>query len=219
MAAVLPRVRGPLFCGATTRSADRTDCRRPAGWGTNHPGWGRCKLHAGSSPNHVESAAMQQAKATARIFAVPREVHPLDGMMECYWRTAGVVDAIEAICSQLLPDEMVWGLVEEKTGADGGTGEVGESPAPPERKYGAGVNTWIKLFGAERDRMFREGEAILKLDLASRQVELAQSQVSALVQVLLSPDLGLSQDQLRVAARLLRGLERSAAPAIEGTAA
>ena len=157
---------------------------------------------------------MQQAKATARVFAVPREVHPLDGMMECYWRTAGVVDAIEAICSQLLPDEMVWGLVEEKKIGDG-DGEGGESLTPPERKYGAGVNTWIKLFAAERDRMFREGEAILKLDLASRQVELAQTQVSALVQVLLSPDLGLSQDQRRIAARLLRGLERAAPAVIE----
>lgn len=34
-------------CGAKTRRM--TACRRPAGWGTGHPGDGRCKLHGGSS--------------------------------------------------------------------------------------------------------------------------------------------------------------------------
>jgi hypothetical protein len=32
-------------CGAKTRSGDA--CRLPAGWGTDHPGTGRCKLHGG----------------------------------------------------------------------------------------------------------------------------------------------------------------------------
>lgn len=35
-------------CGSTTRRG--TPCQRPAGWGTNHPGEGRCKLHGGASP-------------------------------------------------------------------------------------------------------------------------------------------------------------------------
>lgn len=35
-------------CGARTRAG--TPCRRPAGWGTWHPGAGRCKLHGGSTP-------------------------------------------------------------------------------------------------------------------------------------------------------------------------
>lgn len=36
------------FCNARTRGG--TPCRRPAGWGTDHAGTGRCKLHAGCSP-------------------------------------------------------------------------------------------------------------------------------------------------------------------------
>lgn len=35
------------YCGAKTRKG--TPCRRPAGWGTSHPGTGRCKLHGGAS--------------------------------------------------------------------------------------------------------------------------------------------------------------------------
>ena len=34
-------------CGARTRAG--TPCQRPAGWGTKHPGSGKCKLHGGAS--------------------------------------------------------------------------------------------------------------------------------------------------------------------------
>ena len=34
-------------CGAKTRAG--TPCKQPAGWGTDHPGQGRCKLHGGAS--------------------------------------------------------------------------------------------------------------------------------------------------------------------------
>ena len=35
------------YCGAKTRKG--TPCRRPAGWGTDHVGTGKCKLHGGAS--------------------------------------------------------------------------------------------------------------------------------------------------------------------------
>lgn len=37
------------FCGASKRQGEGT-CTRPAGWGTDHVGAGRCKLHGGLSP-------------------------------------------------------------------------------------------------------------------------------------------------------------------------
>lgn len=42
------------LCGAKTKSTGEP-CRRTAGWGTDHPGEGRCKLHGGKSkcgPEH-----------------------------------------------------------------------------------------------------------------------------------------------------------------------
>ncbi len=39
-------------CGAKTRAG--TPCRHPAGWGTDHVGEGRCKLHGGSSLRGVQ---------------------------------------------------------------------------------------------------------------------------------------------------------------------
>lgn len=40
-------------CGARTRSGE--PCRQAAGWGTDHPGVGRCKLHGGATPRGVDS--------------------------------------------------------------------------------------------------------------------------------------------------------------------
>jgi len=42
----LPAVR--TYCGAKKRQGEGT-CTQPAGWGTDHVGFGRCKLHAGRS--------------------------------------------------------------------------------------------------------------------------------------------------------------------------
>lgn len=41
------------LCGAKTRRG--TLCQQHAGWGTEHPGEGRCKLHGGASPRGVAS--------------------------------------------------------------------------------------------------------------------------------------------------------------------
>ena len=41
------KVYDKKYCGAKTRAG--TPCRRPAGWGTDHVGEGRCKLHGGKS--------------------------------------------------------------------------------------------------------------------------------------------------------------------------
>jgi hypothetical protein len=51
------------LCGAKTRSG--TPCERPAGWGTDHVGEGRCKLHGGCSPGGPITNG-RQAKKTSR---------------------------------------------------------------------------------------------------------------------------------------------------------
>jgi hypothetical protein len=37
------------ICGAKTKK-DGSPCQKPAGWGTDHQGVGKCKLHVGASP-------------------------------------------------------------------------------------------------------------------------------------------------------------------------
>jgi hypothetical protein len=152
---------------------------------------------------------MAQAQATAQLFGVPREVDPITGMLEAYHQTMGILDAVEAMCMQLLPAEVVWGVVKEKRVGEGeGGGDDAEGLTPVEREYAPGVHIWVKLLEAWHDRAFTEAERILKLDLDSRRVELSQGHVAAMVTVLLSPDLALSDDQRRAAARILRGMDQ-----------
>lgn len=48
-------------CGGKKHS-DGTPCQRPAGWGTDHVGFGKCKLHMGGVPA-VKAAAEKQRAA------------------------------------------------------------------------------------------------------------------------------------------------------------
>lgn len=213
------KVRGPLFCGAKLANRDGT-CRQGAGYDTTHTGWGRCKLHGGATKSHIEAAAIAHAQATARLFGVPRQIHPLDGLLEDYYRSTGLVDAYEAMCMQLLPEEVVWGIIgEERSTVSEEEGGEPLTPAEIKTRFGAAVHIWVKVLNEERDRRNKLGEAILRLDIDSRRAEFQASQVAQLVAVLLSPELHLNEDQRRAAARILRSLETDQPAAIEGTLA
>ncbi len=58
---------GKLLCGAFARSAGRP-CRKPAGWGTDHPGSGKCRLHggAGSGPPKGNSNSRKHGLSAER---------------------------------------------------------------------------------------------------------------------------------------------------------
>jgi hypothetical protein len=48
-------IRKPVtLCGAKGRQG--TPCRRPAGWGTDHAGFGTCKFHTGSTRTQAKHA-------------------------------------------------------------------------------------------------------------------------------------------------------------------
>ena len=48
------------ICGAKTRAG--TPCKQKAGWGTNHVGEGRCKLHGGKSTGPKDKEKLRQNK-------------------------------------------------------------------------------------------------------------------------------------------------------------
>lgn len=51
------------FCGAKTRAG--TPCRKTAGWGTDHVGVGRCRLHGGATP--IKHGARSQLRRYGRL--------------------------------------------------------------------------------------------------------------------------------------------------------
>jgi hypothetical protein len=101
-------------CGAKTRSGSL--CALPAGWGTVHPGVGRCKLHGGSTPNHnahAERVLTDRAEASALAELHSRGVPPLGNPLVVLAQLAaearewqvimrGQVSALESV-SQMTP--------------------------------------------------------------------------------------------------------------------
>jgi hypothetical protein len=71
-----PEGDGRRLCGAKTPKRGGT-CGKPAGWNTSHPGYGRCRLHGGMTPNHVKAALREQGLAQMRVDVQEIDVDPL----------------------------------------------------------------------------------------------------------------------------------------------
>lgn len=83
-------------CGAATRGERRgAPCQRPAGWGTDHPGQGRCKLHGGSNPiRHGRYSKIDRPRISDLIESFEGDPYPLDLLPEVVLLRALLVDFI-----------------------------------------------------------------------------------------------------------------------------
>jgi hypothetical protein len=61
-------------CGATRSNGE--PCKNPAGYGTTHPGFGKCKRHYGNTPAHQRSGARAMIRAEALRICEERGVDP-----------------------------------------------------------------------------------------------------------------------------------------------
>lgn len=78
-------------------------CHRPAGSGTDHPGYGGCSWHAGNMPSAKKTAARERAKETVdavrddmRFYGVKVEIGFEEALVEELQRSVGIVRWIEA---------------------------------------------------------------------------------------------------------------------------
>jgi hypothetical protein len=146
----------------------------------------------------------------ANAYGIPRHIDPADGLIEEYWRTAGIVAGLERKVASIPMADITWGVTEIAIDAE--PDNVPEVPADNGGKHvksvkqRASINVWVKLFNEERDRYAKLGVEIVRLGLEARRDEYVRAQVEVFASVLLSPDLALSQEQRETAARLLRGL-------------
>lgn len=60
------------FCEAKAKQTGQP-CRRPAGWGTNHPGTGRCKLHGGCSTGPKDIRGNKNARTHGAYETIIRD--------------------------------------------------------------------------------------------------------------------------------------------------
>lgn len=92
------------YCDGPLRHREGT-CTRPAGWGTPHPGIGRCKLHGGSTPSHVKAAQKVAAEVVLRkVWNL--DAAPVTDSVGALQRLAGRLEAaVDAIGAELAVGE------------------------------------------------------------------------------------------------------------------
>lgn len=171
-------------CGGKTRSGG--SCGRPAGWGTEHVGIGRCKLHGGSTPNHNKAAQVEQARRDVELFKARKDVHPAEALLELVQWTAGEVDYWRQRVRELDEADLTWGVVREKVGGeDHGT----TREARPHVAYAMYVDA--------AKRLEAHSVAALRAGIEERAVRVAESagqQLAGVVRAVLDR-LGLSTEQ------------------------
>ena len=190
------------------------------------PGLEVCRLHGGGGKRAQEKAKkIAAAKAyeanladAVQLYGIPREVDPAIGLVEEYWRTAGIVDALEQLVKQLSVDEATYGIVSETTETvpasaliigveDGDVTDVGAGPTIKQiTKRAARPHILVVQFERERDRFAKLGAEIVRLGLEARRDEYVRAQVDVFAGVL--GQLDLTDAQRQQAARLLRQIDQ-----------
>lgn len=93
--------RDNRLCGASTHNG--YPCRRPAGWGTGHVGFGTCKLHGGSTPassKHAEILAAEHRRAEALELLRAQGVEPVTDPVAALRDVAGESRVLAAATRQ-----------------------------------------------------------------------------------------------------------------------
>jgi hypothetical protein len=178
-------MNGGLKCGAKTRAG--TPCQHAAGQGTQHVGWGRCKLHGGNTPTGIKAAATARAENAVATYGLPVEVDALTALRQEVWRTAGHVAWLEAEIRELEPAALSWGLTKQTTG------EHGEST------YAAAVPVLLDLYHRERRHLVIVAAEAIRCGVEERiaRVEEAKGRMvgEAMQKMFADPQLGLTAKQ------------------------
>lgn len=178
---------GRAKCGAA-RKHDAGPCTRPAGWGTDHPGVGYCKLHLGSTASHRRAASLEIARRECEALSIPVEVSPAEALLDELYRTAGWIATYARMVDELGDTSALYGPTFHTSGVR--TGE-------------ARPHVTVELLFRERqhyravsEAAIRAGVEVRRLELQERQVELAQRAFEAMLE-----ELGLDSERRQEARR------------------
>lgn len=187
-------------CGGPKRQTDGV-CTQHAGWGTDHPGFGRCKLHGGSTPSHSKAALVEMARQAVETYGLPRDIDPAQALLEEVARTAGHVAWLGEKIREIEPEALVWGRSKAE--------KITASEYPGTNvTIAAEVNVWLELYRAERKHLVDVSKAAIAAKIDERRVRLAEQHGALLADVLRAvladPELGMSVDQRRAVPAVIR---------------
>lgn len=155
---------GKPLCGAKT-TGGRGPCRRVAGYGTPHLGYGRCKHHGGCTPAGIVSAERQAVQDRILTYGGPIDVEPATALLQEVHRTAGHVAYLGGIVHELEQAQLAGPV-----GSDG----VNDQGIVMHPAYKPSV--WVEMYQSERSHLARVCKMALDAGVAERQVRVAEQQ-------------------------------------------
>lgn len=171
-------------CGAKNRNSDKP-CKMAAGWGTDHPGFGQCRYHAGSTPNGVMSAVKEELTERV-VMGVQVDITPQEALLVCVRIAAGEVAYATMKVQELAEEEAVGPVVDRKvrTVRIEQDGEEIELPLEEITYKGASPHIWIQVRGQALDRLARYSKMAIDAGVAERSVALAEETGKAVQEAL-----------------------------------
>lgn len=165
----LPKMEPDTNCNGLTE--DRSSyCEQPAGWGTEHPGIGRCKRHGGSTELANRGAAMQRALQLAEVYGTPEQVDPHTALLNELERTSGHVSWLFIKVQEVGSGEAGEGALVGPVGQSGPSKEGGWHHASIE------PSVWLKLYQDERKHLVSVANTCVRAGIEERRVRIAEAQ-------------------------------------------
>lgn len=186
------------YCNAKKSRGGR--CRRRAGAGTNHFGFGACSSHGGST----QSSGLAAARQMAVVMGLPVEVSPMEALLYCVYVAAGEVVYCTEKIMELTDDEAIIREVTrtEKDGynAQGAVGGTELKQHLPE------LNIWVRVRHECMDRLSRYSKMALDAGVDERLVRAAEGMATLLLPAIegFLEELRLTADQRKRAPALLK---------------
>lgn len=182
---------GKPACGGHAKAwRDYKCCALPAGWGTDHHGFGLCRFHGGNTPNGKREAQALMTVEAVATYGSPIDTTPEQALLAEVHRTAGHVAWLRTKVGELADDDLVWGRTKvEDVGASEFTGT--------NTTEAAAVNVWLDLYQRERKHLVDVCKTAIAAGIAERQVRLAEAQgqlMATAIEAILD-GLGLSDEQ------------------------
>jgi hypothetical protein len=178
---------------------------RPAGWGTNHVGWGNCKLHIGCTRNGIRKAQNLMAIAATETYGLPIQTTAHEALEHELYRTAGHVAWLQMKIAEADESDLT-----ERVGGGGG-GLPGIEPS-----------VWLKLYAQERDHLTKIAKVCHDVGIDERRTLIAEQQGQLLAQAVqgILLEFGLANDPRapQIVRKYLYQAAGSATGFIEGTA-
>jgi len=179
-------------CGGKLHGRDGT-CELPAGWGTSHKGYGRCRKHLGNAPTVAAAAERERIEDQARAQLARLDVTPVDNPVAELQKLAGRVLAWEKAIG-----ELVNSLSEIRYESEHG---------------GEQLRAEVALLERAMDRCERVLVAMARLNIDERLVRITEKQASIVIDVLKGAldDLGIDRSATEVHQAVARRLRLAAA--------